>query len=195
MKSYCTFSIRLNRLKKGGGTTEYILFIFFLKSHFNRFFLSLHSVLSLLSVLYLRFLLKHETGLGFSLRLETLAWWWLTAWWLIGGLGLRSRRGGSLGLPISVWWWLGPAHAAGHTAKERPTPLATPRRRDPPHWPRRKGETHPAGHAKPCRADPNGLEVVEPCRSRPGGVSLALEVVEPCQLVAEKLILVAEKLI
>uniref|UniRef100_A0A2N9H6J9 Uncharacterized protein n=1 Tax=Fagus sylvatica TaxID=28930 RepID=A0A2N9H6J9_FAGSY len=58
-----------------------------------------------------------------------------------------------------------------------------PRRREPPRWPRREGETHPAGHAakhestiavvkpaaKPCRADPNGLEVVEPCRSRPGG--------------------------
>ena len=100
MKSYCTFSIRLNRLKKGGRTTEYILFIFFPKSHFNRFFLSLHSVLSLLSVLSLRFLLKHETGLGFGLRLETPAWWWLTAWWLIGGLGLLSRRGGGLGLPI-----------------------------------------------------------------------------------------------
>jgi hypothetical protein len=98
MKSYCTFSIRL---KKGGRTTEYILFIFFPKSHFNRFFLSLHSVLSL------RFLLKHETGLGFGLRLETPAWWWLTAWWLIGGLGLLSRRGGGLGLPISAWWWLG----------------------------------------------------------------------------------------
>uniref|UniRef100_A0A2N9GUL3 Uncharacterized protein n=1 Tax=Fagus sylvatica TaxID=28930 RepID=A0A2N9GUL3_FAGSY len=89
-------------------------------------------------------------------------------------------------------------------------------------------ETHPAAHghaakhestiavvkpaAKPCRADPNGLEVVEPCRSRPGGVGLGLEVVEPCRsrpggvglglevvepcrLVAEKLILVAEKLI
>ena len=87
MKSYCTLSIRLNRLKKGTGTTEYISFIFFLKSHFNRFFLSLLSVLSL------RFLLKHETGLGFSLQLETPAWWWLTAWWLIGGLGL----------PISAW--------------------------------------------------------------------------------------------
>jgi hypothetical protein len=96
MKSYCTFSIRLNRLKKGGGTTEYILFIFFPKSHFNQFFLSLHSVLSLLSVLSLRFLLKHETGLDFSLRLET------PAWWLIGGLGL----------PISAWWWLGLADLA-----------------------------------------------------------------------------------
>jgi hypothetical protein len=147
MKSYCTFSIQLNRLKKGSRTTEYILFILFLKSHFNRFFLSLHSVLSLLSVLSLHFLLKHETGLGFGLRLET------PAWWLIGGLGLL----------ILAWWWLGLAH--------------------------------PTSHAKPCRADPNGLEVVESCRSRPGGVGLGLEVVEPCQLVAKKLILVAEKLI
>uniref|UniRef100_A0A2N9EKS2 Uncharacterized protein n=1 Tax=Fagus sylvatica TaxID=28930 RepID=A0A2N9EKS2_FAGSY len=72
-------------------------------------------------------------------------------------------------------------HPTGHTAK-----------RGPAHWPNREGETHPACHAtkhestitvvkpaaKPCRADPNGLEVVELCR-----------------LVVEKLILVAEKLI
>uniref|UniRef100_A0A2N9FRL6 Uncharacterized protein n=1 Tax=Fagus sylvatica TaxID=28930 RepID=A0A2N9FRL6_FAGSY len=83
-----------------------------------------------------------------------------------------------------------PVRPATTTAHKRPTPLATPRRRDPC----REG-SHPAGHAKPCRADPNGLEVVEPCRSRPGGVGLGLEVVEPCQLVAKKLILVVEKLI
>ena len=124
MKNYCTLSIRLNRLKKGTGTTEYISFIFFLKSQFNRFFLSLLSVLSL------RFLLKHETSLGFGLWLEMLAWWWLTAWWLIGGLGLRSRRGGGLGLPISAWRWLRLADLAN-------LGLATPLRRDPPRWPRR----------------------------------------------------------
>ena len=131
-------------------------------------------MLSLLSVLSLRFRLKHETGLGFSLRLETPAWWWLRAWWLIGGLGL----------PISAWWWLGLTDLAD-------LGLGLPQRRDPPRWPRREARTtiaivKPA--AKPCRADPNGLEVVEPCRSRPGGVGLGLEVVEPCRLVAEKLI-------
>ena len=46
------------------GTTEYILSIFFLKSHFIQFFLS-H-----LSVLSLRFLLKHE-GLGFAVDGKT----------------------------------------------------------------------------------------------------------------------------
>jgi hypothetical protein len=132
------------------------LFSFFPKSHFNRFFLSLHSVLSLLSVLSLHFLLKHETGLGFGLRLETLAWWWLTVWWLIGGLGLRSQRGGGLGLPIlriSAWVCRSQPRLAFslpslfQLATERPTPLATPRRRDPPRWPCREGEIHPAGHA------------------------------------------------
>uniref|UniRef100_A0A2N9HFB8 CCHC-type domain-containing protein n=1 Tax=Fagus sylvatica TaxID=28930 RepID=A0A2N9HFB8_FAGSY len=75
-----------------------------------------------------------------------------------------------------------PVRPATTTTHKRPTPLATPRNRDLLHWPNREGETHPAGHAakhestiavvkpaaKPCRADPNGLEV-EPCRSRPGG--------------------------
>jgi hypothetical protein len=111
-------------------------------------------VLSLLSMLSLRFLLKHETGLGFGLRLET--------WWLIGGLGLPA--------------WLIGGHPTGHAAKHESTIAVV----------------KPA--AKPCRADPNGL-VVEPCRTRPGGVGLGLEVVEPCRLVAEKLILVVEKLI
>ena len=72
----------------------------------------------------------------------------------------------------------------------KPPPPPT---RDPPRWPRHEGETHPAGHtakhestiavikpaAKPCRADPNGLEVVEPCVFRPGGVGLGPGVVEP----------------
>ena len=89
-------------------------------------------------MLSLRFLLKHETGLGFGL--------WLETWWLIGGLGLPA--------------WLIGGHPAGHAAKHESTIAVV----------------KPV--AKPCRADPNGLEVVEPCR-----------------LVVEKLILVAEKLI
>jgi hypothetical protein len=88
----------MNSSFSGGGTTDYKLFIFFPKFHFNRFFLSLHFVLSLC------FLLKHETGLGFGLLLETPAWWWLTAWWLIG---LAISAWWWLGLAILVWWWLG----------------------------------------------------------------------------------------
>ena len=122
------------------------MFIFFPKSHFNRFFLSLHSVLSL------HFLLKHETGLGFGLRLETPAWWWLTAWWLLDlktGLGLGFlfsdlKTGLGFGFLFSdlkttittceASHHHGPQETqpVGHAVKERPTPLATSRRRDPP---------------------------------------------------------------
>ena len=93
MKSYCTFSIRLNRLKKGSGTTGYILFIFFPKAHFNWFFfLSSLCALSSFSVEA-----WNELGLRFAVGNAGVV---VVAW------ACRSRRGGGLGLPIlriSAW--------------------------------------------------------------------------------------------
>ena len=84
--------------------------------------------------LSLRFLLKHETAwasvCGWKRRcyggygvvvdwgcdLSTKRAWASVCGWKRrrggGGLGLRSWRGGGLGLPISVWWWLGLADLA-----------------------------------------------------------------------------------
>ena len=58
---------------------------------------------SLCSLFSLGFLLKHETGLGLGLRLET---WWLMAR-LVDSVAWACQRGGwfgGLGLPISAWW-------------------------------------------------------------------------------------------
>ena len=79
-------------------------------------------------MLSLRFLLKHETGLGWfavgnagvvvdwACDLSTKRAWASVCGWKRrrggGGLGLRSWRGGGLGLPISAWWWLGLADLA-----------------------------------------------------------------------------------
>ena len=101
--------------------------------------------------------------------------------------------------------------ASHHHRPQETHPTATPRRRYPPRWPRREGETHPTAKsaAKPCRARSQRSEVTHPCRSWPGRVGqlpmnsnlqrkgsseveLDLEVVEPCRLVAENRILVAE---
>jgi hypothetical protein len=65
MKSYCTVCIRLKKALHG--TTEYISSIFFLSSHFIRFFLSLLLFSFLLSVLSLLFgfSVEAQNGLGF----------------------------------------------------------------------------------------------------------------------------------
>ena len=87
--------------------------------------------------------------------------WWLglaiSAWWWLGlaNLGVvvpwACRSCGSwpgfanlgLGLPF---FFLFSDLKTTTTAHKRPNPLATPRRRDPPRWPHREGEIHPAGH-------------------------------------------------
>ena len=83
MKNYCTLSIRLNRLKKGTGTNDYILFIFF-RSLISIDFFSLFSLcfyaLSLFSV-------EARNGLGL--------------WFAVGNAGVVVVNG------MVVDWWLG----------------------------------------------------------------------------------------
>ena len=134
-------------------------------------------MLSLLSVLSLCFLLKHETGLGWfvvgnagvvvdwACDLSTKRAWASVCGWKLW------RGGGGLGLPIlriSVWVCRSRPHREGETLamlwNTNSTPLATlwSTNSTPPATP---WSTNSTPLAKPCRADPNGLEV-EPCRSR-----------------------------
>ena len=75
-------------------------------------------MLSLLSVLSLRFLLKHETGLGFSLRLETLSSlralssFFVEARNELGLLFVVGNAGGVVVNGVVVDWWLGLAISA-----------------------------------------------------------------------------------
>ena len=116
MKSYCSFSIRLNGLKKYIRDHQILVVYFFQNFHFNWFFFlsslrSLSSLVSLLSVLSLslRFLLKHGT-----------AWASVCGWKRRrcgGWLGLRSQHETGLGFGLRLetpawWWWLGLAISA-----------------------------------------------------------------------------------
>jgi hypothetical protein len=100
MKSYCSFSIRLNRLKKRAGTTKYKFFIFFPNLHSNCFFLSLHSVLSLLCSLFS--LLSVLSSFSAEAR---------------NGLGLvcgwKRRRGSGYGVVVD--WACNLSHHQGET--------------------------------------------------------------------------------
>uniref|UniRef100_A0A2N9FP40 Uncharacterized protein n=1 Tax=Fagus sylvatica TaxID=28930 RepID=A0A2N9FP40_FAGSY len=115
-------------------------------------------MLSLLSVLSLRFLLKHETRLGLRFA--------------VGNAGVVVVNGVVIRKPPPP-----PVRPATTTAHKRPNPLATPRRRDPPRWPQCEGEIH-AGHtakvrstllATPRRISPRWPRQALPCRSQQSG--------------------------
>ena len=130
-------------------------------------------------MLSLRFLLKHETGLGWfavgnagvvvdwACDLSMKRAWASVCGWKRrrggGGLGLRSQRGGGLGLPILVWWWLRLADLADLGLG---LPIsATPQRKDAGHT--AKHELHLAGHAVKHKLHPAGQAL--PCRSQRSG--------------------------
>ena len=145
-------------------------------------------------MLSLRFLLKHETGLGwFAVGNASVVVHWACdlsmkrAWASVcgwkrrrgggglglrsqrgGGLGLQSWRGGGLGLPILVWWWLRLADLADLGLG---LPIsATPQRKDAGHAVKHK--LYPAGQALPCRSQRSGGGAVPILAGGVGGKDL-----------------------
>ena len=135
------------------GTTKYKYPHFFFSSHFIRFFLSLLSVLSLL---FWFFVEARNGGLGFAVGLSILGVVVVDSVVGLADLGVvvvdsvvgLSNLG--LGLSISAWWWL--IRWLGLPISGLGLPISPTR--DPPHWPRHKGETYPAGHAVKERPTP-----------------------------------------
>ena len=141
VKSYCTFSIPLNPIKKTtqGPPTIYFL-VFSLSSFLIDFFLSLHSVLSLLSIAlfvlgwskYARTFLNHQQKIfPINSTLQNLFFYF-------------SQQ------PATTW-------------NHQPPPRRDPRRgsllrfvtTEATPWSK---DHHAEKHGPPCRDDPNGLE-------------------------------------
>ena len=214
MKSYCTFSIPLNPIKKTTRGPPSINFLVFSRSSFLTNFFSLFILFSLFSLCSLHFRLKHDLrslcSLRFLLKQETgwasvsvgnagvvveffLFFYFLFSAVYITQLGVeffflfsqqpppettsREPRRGKFFFFFSFHHHHHQQRATASHLFRRDQRLFsqiwTHRGQPPPRRDPRRGSLlrsvqteashhHAAKHEPPCRADPNGLEVVEP---------------------------------